>query len=141
MKPVVRQVERADGILIFDDAIEEKSFSKENALNTWHFDHTKNCVVKGINLLNAHYHAGEASIPVAYQLVEKPIQYTDLKTKKVRRYAEQTKNERLLDILKVCCQNQLLFLFFASASAEETPQVAGNRALIDSTSVTDSSAK
>ena len=87
-----------DGVLIFDDTIEE-SFNKENTLNTWHFDHTKNRMVKGINLLNAHYHAGEASIPVAYQLVEKPIQYTDLKTKKVRRYAEQTKNERLRDIL------------------------------------------
>ena len=109
MKSVVREVERADGVLIFDDTIEEKSFSTQNTLNTWHFDHTKNRMVKGINLLNAHYHAGKASIPVAYQLVEKPIQYTDLKTKKVRRYAEQTKNEGLRDVLKVCCQNQLLF--------------------------------
>ena len=45
MKTVVRQVERADGVLIFDDTIEEKSFSKESALNIWHFDHTKNRMV------------------------------------------------------------------------------------------------
>ena len=46
---------------VFDDIIEEKSFSKENGLNPWHFDHTKNRMVKEFNLLNAHYHAGEDS--------------------------------------------------------------------------------
>ena len=71
VKPVVRQFEREDGVLIFDDTIQEKSYSKENALNTYHFDHTKNRTVKGINLLNAHYHAGESSVPVAYELIEK----------------------------------------------------------------------
>ena len=111
VKPTVRQIERSDGVLIFDDTIQEKPYSRENALNTWHFDHTKNRTVKGINLLNAFYHASEASIPVAYRLVEKPIQYTDLKTRKVRRLAEQTKNEMLRDMLKICCQNQLLFRY------------------------------
>ena len=59
MKLVVRQVECADGVLIFDDIIVENSFSKKNALNTWDFDHTKNRMVKEINLLNTHYRAGE----------------------------------------------------------------------------------
>ncbi|WP_371924833.1 transposase [Endozoicomonas sp. SCSIO W0465] len=116
VKPVVRQVECSDGVLIFDDTIQEKQFSKENALNTWHFDHTKNRTVKGINLLNAHYHAGDASIPVAYKLIEKTILYTDLKTKKVRRYAEQTKNEMMREMLMICCHNQLMFRYVLADS-------------------------
>ncbi|WP_211824906.1 IS701 family transposase [Kistimonas asteriae] len=116
VKPVVRQVEKPDGVLIFDDTIQEKPYSKENALNTYHFDHTKNRTVKGINLLNAHYHAGDASILVAYELIEKTIQYTDLKTKKIRRKAERTKNQMLRDMVKVCCQNNLLFRYVLADS-------------------------
>jgi hypothetical protein len=116
VKPVVRQVEKPDGVLIFDDTIQEKPYSKENALNTYHFDHTKNRTVKGINLLNAHYHAGDASIPVAYELIEKTIQYTDLKTRKIRRKAERTKNQMLRDMVKVCCQNNLLFRYVLADS-------------------------
>lgn len=116
VKPVVRQVEQPDAVLIFDDTIQEKPYSKENALNTYHFDHTKHRTVKGINLLNAHYHAGDASIPVAYELIKKTIQYTDLKTKKVRRKAERTKNQMLRDMLKVCCQNNLLFRYVLADS-------------------------
>ena len=116
VKPVVRQFEREDGVLIFDDTIQEKPYSKENALNTYHFDHTKNRTVKGINLLNAHYHAGESSVPVAYELIEKTIQYTDLKTRKVRRKADKTKNQMMRDILLICCQNQLLFRYVLADS-------------------------
>lgn len=77
VKPIVRQVEYSGGVLIFADTIQEKQFSKENALNTWHFDHTKNRTVKGITLLNAHYHGAAASIPVAGKLSEKNTLYTD----------------------------------------------------------------
>ncbi|USE37520.1 transposase [Endozoicomonas sp. SCSIO W0465] len=72
--------------------------------------------MKGINLLNAHYHAGDASIPVAYKLIEKTILYTDLKTKKVRRYAEQTKNEMMREMLMICCHNQLMFRYVLADS-------------------------
>ena len=54
-------------------------------LIVWHFDHSKARNVKGINLLNCLYHVNDVSIPVAYQLIEKPIQYSDLKSQKVRR--------------------------------------------------------
>ncbi|WP_281645823.1 hypothetical protein [Parendozoicomonas sp. Alg238-R29] len=46
VKPVVREVESPDGVLIFDDTIQEKPYSRENDLITWHFDHTKNRTVK-----------------------------------------------------------------------------------------------
>ena len=77
VKPIVRQVECSGGVLIFADTFQEKQFSKENALNTWHFDHTKNPIFKGINLPNAHDHGGAASIPVAGKLIEKNTLYTD----------------------------------------------------------------
>ena len=82
-KPVVRKVEQEDGVLIVDDTIQEKLYSDENNLIAWHFDHTFGRSVKGINLLNFVYHVGDISLPVAYQLIEKPIQYTDLKTKRL----------------------------------------------------------
>jgi len=41
-KTVVRQHERDDAVLIFDDTIEEKPHTKESELICWHHDHTKN---------------------------------------------------------------------------------------------------
>lgn len=116
VKPVVRQIEESAGVLIFDDTIQEKPYSKENALISWHFDHTKNRSVKGINLLNCLYHAGGASIPVAYQLIEKTIEYTDSKTGKKKRKSELTKNEHFRKMLGVCCRNALLFRYVLTDS-------------------------
>ena len=115
-KPVVRQVEQEDGVLIVDDTIQEKLYSDENNLIAWHFDHTFGRSVKGINLLNFVYHVGDISLPVAYQLIEKPIQYTDLKTKKVKRKAEKTKNEYFREMLKISCNNQLQFKYVLADS-------------------------
>ena len=83
---------------------------------TWHFDHTKNRTVKGINLLNALYHAGEASIPVAYEVIKKPYEYCDIKTRKVRRKADVTKNEQFRSMVQVCCQNNLMFRYVLADS-------------------------
>ena len=55
-----------DGVLIIDDTIQEKPQPDENDLICWHFDHTKRRMVKGINLLNCVYHAGDVSLPVTY---------------------------------------------------------------------------
>ena len=115
-KPVVRKVEQEDGVLIVDDTIQEKLYSDENNLIAWHFDHTFGRSVKGINLLNFVYHVGYISLPVAYQLIEKLIQYTDLKTKKVKRKAEKTKNEYFREMLKISCNNQLQFKYVLADS-------------------------
>jgi len=52
IKAVVRQYERDDGMLIFDDIVAEKPYTQENELMCWHYDHNKNRSVKGINSLN-----------------------------------------------------------------------------------------
>jgi hypothetical protein len=107
IKKTVREIETDEGILIFDDTIQEKPHSKENDLICWHYDHCVNRSVKGINLLNCLYYSKEVSLPVAFELVKKPIRFSDIKTQREKRKSEVTKNEQLRNMLKVCCKNQL----------------------------------
>ncbi|MEO6319452.1 MAG: IS701 family transposase, partial [Polaromonas sp.] len=72
-------------VLIFDDTIQEKAWTDESELMCWHFDHCSARSLKGIDLLNAVYHSQGASIPVAFELVKKPIQYCDLQTRQLKR--------------------------------------------------------
>jgi hypothetical protein len=107
MKKTVREIESDEGVLIFDDTIQEKPHSKENDLICWHYDHCVNRSVKGINLLNCLYYSKEVSLPVAFELVKKPTRFCDLKTRREKRKSEVTKNEHLRDMLTICCKNQL----------------------------------
>ena len=52
VKSVVREKESEDGVLIVDDTIEKKPYTKESELVCWHYDHQTNRSVKGINLIN-----------------------------------------------------------------------------------------
>jgi hypothetical protein len=63
VKPLVRKVEQASGVLIFDDSIEEKPYTDENEIVCWHYDHSQQRMVKGINFLTALYHVNETSLP------------------------------------------------------------------------------
>lgn len=116
VKKAVREVEREDGVLIFDDTIQEKPYTDENELVCWHFDHTQGRSVKGINVLNCLYHAGGVSLPVAFELVRKPCRYSDVATKKVKRKSEETKNDMLRQMLKACRQNQLRYRYVLADS-------------------------
>jgi hypothetical protein len=109
VKSVVRTIEREDGVLIFDDTIQQKPHTDENELICWHFDHSKNRSVKGLNLLNCIYQAGEVSVPVAYALVRKPILFCDLQTRQVKRKSEVTKNQWMRQMLRTCQQNRLSY--------------------------------
>ena len=111
VKRTVRLVEREDGVLIFDDTIQEKAWTDESELMCWHFDHCSGRTVRGINLLNALYHCNGTSIPVAFELVKKPIQYSDMTTRKLKRKSEKTKNEMMREMIEACIQNALKFRF------------------------------
>lgn len=111
VKGVVRQVESEDGVLIFDDTIEEKAWTDENDLVCWHYDHVTGRTVKGINLLNALYHSREASIPVAFEVVKKPVLFCDVQTRRVKRASEVTKNELMRAMMAACLANQLKFKY------------------------------
>ena len=99
VKAVAREIEQEDGVLIIDDTILEKPYTDENDVVCWHFDHTKNRNVKGINLLNCVYHGGDATIPVAFEVVKKSIKFCDLKTRAIKRRSDMTKNQQARDML------------------------------------------
>lgn len=111
VKATVRQVEREDALLIFDDTIQEKPYTDENEVMCWHYDHSKGRTVQGFNLLNGLYQVGDVSLPVAFELIKKPLEYSDLKTRKRKRGSLVTKNELMRAMLDVCLHNQLVFRF------------------------------
>jgi hypothetical protein len=111
VKVVVRKIESDDGALIIDDTIEEKMWTDENEVMCWHYDHTKGRSVRGINLLNGLYQSGEVSIPVAFELVKKPVQFCDVETRQVKRASEVTKNEQMREMIGTCIGHQLKFRY------------------------------
>jgi hypothetical protein len=111
VKKTVREVERDDAVLIFDDTIQAKPWTDESELICWHFDHCQNRTVKGLNRLNALYHSDGVSIPVDFRLVHKPLQFCDVVTRQVKRASEVTKNQLLQEMLLRCIHNQLKFRY------------------------------
>lgn len=111
VKSTVREIEQDDGVLIFDDTIQEKAWTDENEVMCWHYDHCSGRSVRGINLLNALYHSAEASIPVAFELVKKPLQFCDVKTRQEKRASEVTKNELMRHMIASCVHNALKFKY------------------------------
>ena len=123
VKKDVRSIESEEGVLIFDDTVQEKMHTDENELNCWHYDHTKGRSVKGINLVNCLYHSQGASIPVNFEIVKKPYEYCGVKTRKRKRKSGRTKNEMVRDMLKMSIQQGLKYryaLFDIWFSASET---------------------
>lgn len=109
VKPLVRQIESPDGVLIVDDTIEEKPYTDENEIICWHWDHSKGRNVKGINFLTALYENQGQSLPVSFDIVEKTEVYTDEKTGKLKRRSATTKNERFRRMLTQCAANRIEF--------------------------------
>ena len=111
VKSTVRAIERDDGVLIFDDTIQEKAWTDESELMCGHFDHCSGRTARGINLLNALYFCNSTSIPVAFELVKKPIQYSDLASGKRKRKSDKTKNDMMREMVDTCVGNALKFRF------------------------------
>lgn len=111
VKSMVRKVEREEACLIFDDTIQEKEYTDENEIMCWHFDHCLGRSVRGINLLNALYYSGEVSIPVAFEIIRKPVVFSDIATRRQKRSSLVTKNEQMRSMIQVCVNNQLKFKY------------------------------
>ena len=77
VKPLIREYETKDACLIFDDIVVEKSYTKENDITCWHYDHSQSRSVKGFNILNAFYHTQPSDIdeplrlPVGFEIIKK----------------------------------------------------------------------
>lgn len=121
VKPLVREIESEEGVLIIDDSITEKPSTDESSLICWHYDHSKDRMIKGVNFISAVYHNKDVSLPVGVHLVMKPDYQTDPKTGKRKRKALFTKNHYCRSLLAQAVQNNLRFryvlmdIWFASA--------------------------
>jgi hypothetical protein len=109
VKSTVREVESEDGVLIFDDTVEEKAWMDENELICQHHDHCAGRNVKGLNMLNCLYHINEVSIPAAFGLIRKSVRCSDLKTRRKKRRSEVTKNELMRSMIDTCMKNKIQF--------------------------------
>ena len=121
VKPTIRKIESEDGIFIVDDTIEEKPYTDESELITWHFDHTFGRNVKGVNILSLLYHNQGVTIPVGFQPIQKTEKYIDKKTGKERRKSVKTKNEYFQEMARIAildnqisCRGFLADLSFSS---------------------------
>ena len=121
VKTFVRQVQSEEGVLIIDDSIEEKPYTDENDIVCWHYDHSKDRMLKGINFLTALYSSQGASVPVGFHLVAKTEKYVDPKTQKEKRRSPVAKNTVCQEQIKQAVTNRIPFRFvlfdvwFASA--------------------------
>jgi hypothetical protein len=111
VKPFQRKINTPEGVLIIDDSIEEKPYTDENDIVCWHYEHSKQRSVKGINFLSTLYHNQTISLPIGFELVAKTEEYLDKKTGKMKRRSPLTKNEMAREMILQAVKNQVLFRF------------------------------
>lgn len=116
VKPLVRQIQQEDAVLIVDDSIEEKPYTDESALICWHWDHCLGRNVKGVNFLTCLYRTQEVALPVAFQLIQKSQWTTDKKTGKPKRVCPKTKNDYFREQIAQCRKNQVPFRYVLADS-------------------------
>ena len=114
VKPYVRQIEQADGVIIIDDSIAEKPYTDENEIICWHYDHSQDRSVKGINFVTCLYHASGYSLPIGFSLVAKTEYYVDKKEGKQKRRSPISKNEYYRALLTNAQHNHILFKYVLS---------------------------
>lgn len=106
VKPMIRDLcfntSKDMVILSVDDSIEEKRYTDESELICWHYDHTFNRNVKGVNFITAAINTQGVSIPCVTEFVKKDQWERDEKTGKQKRKSSKTKNELYRDMLRQC---------------------------------------
>jgi hypothetical protein len=114
--PLEHQCESEQGVLIFDDSIEEKPYTDENDIVCWHYDPTQGRNVKGINFLTVLYHSQRVSQLVGLYLVAKTESYLDAKSGKVIRCSPTTKNDYYREMIQACVHGGLPFRYVLNDS-------------------------
>ncbi|MFV7234016.1 hypothetical protein [Flavobacterium sp. ZB4R12] len=82
VKPYIQELTKSKDIitLSFDDSIEEKRYTDESELNSWHYDHSFGRSVKGVNFLTALVEVGGMRLPCCVEFVKKDTWVADSKT-------------------------------------------------------------
>jgi len=111
VKPHVRKIESPEGVLIVDDSIAEKPYTDENDIICWHYDHSQQRNVKGINFVTCLYHNSGVSLPVGFELIAKTEHYPDPKDGREKRRSPKTKNEYYREMTHQAVRNQIQFKY------------------------------
>lgn len=111
VKPIIREIETDDGCLIIDDSIQEKPYTDENDIVCWHYDHSKQMLVKGINFLSCLYQTSSMALPIGFDLIEKTEIYIDPKDGKQKRRSLISKNELARSQIEYAIKNKIKFRF------------------------------
>ncbi|NQX85655.1 MAG: IS701 family transposase, partial [Flavobacteriaceae bacterium] len=78
VKLLIHEIYCDDGLLIIDDSIESKPFTKTNALINWHYDHCTVKSVKGVNFVSSFYYSPKyIELPVGVHYVLKGQEQID----------------------------------------------------------------
>ena len=115
VKPLIRQIQESDGVLLTDDSSAHKPHSDENGLITTHYDHTSGQyrsagAVRGINFVSLLYQTSKGQCPLSFEPVIK-AQQCELKTRKVvwpvrRCGSERSKHQMFQDMVRQAHQNR-----------------------------------
>lgn len=89
-------------------------------LPCWHYDHCQNKNVKGINLLTTFYYTQQTGqeplkVPIAFDVVAK-YEYSDIKSKEVKRKSPVTKNELMRSQINIAIKNAVKFSYVLADS-------------------------
>lgn len=114
VKPMCEEIEDENAVLIIDDSVEAKPYTDCNDMIGWHFDHTQNRSVKGVNFVSAIYDNWKMSLPTGICFVKKDISYTD-KQGKTKRKSSIGKQEHFRSLVRHGSQN-LRFRYVLSDS-------------------------
>ena len=79
-------------VLILDDSVQPKPHSKVNGVVAYHYDHSQQRCIKGINFISVLWADERCSVPVSMKVVVKELQWDHKKQQEVWK-AVQTKND------------------------------------------------
>lgn len=115
IRPEVRKIEEdKGGVLIIDDTIEEKPYTDENEIISWHYSHSQGRSVKGVNLLSCLIRYGDVALPIAYEPIHKDILFSDVATRKVKRKSSISKNQLFRSMIDQAITNKVKFEYILS---------------------------
>lgn len=99
VKPICHEIRSSEGILIIDDSIEPKPYTKSNSLISWHYDHCSGKSIKGVNMVNSFYYSQEIGLPVGVEYVKKDQEIVNKSGNKIYK-SKETKNEMMRRLVR-----------------------------------------
>ena len=90
--------------LILDDSVLGKPHSKVNGLVSYHYDHSEQRCIKGINFISALWADEQCSIPLSMQVVVKDLVWDNTKEEHVWK-STRTKNDIFREMVKRLTRN------------------------------------